>query len=270
MDASVFQSERIANAIAAIGTDSFGAQLDLLVDRICRVDFCACYRVAEDGVDVVAISDPLRFESAARIDSYAHDKLWAIDPALHQARHQLASASLTHARLTRGDISDRRLRDLVYTHLVDRLLICHKGSAGVFAMSLLRWRGSSSFQFSDVETLVAAGPIVMALVDRHAASLAIRRRPADAFISLALAEQCFGAQADMPARECEVCARIVFGHSLPAIARDLRVSVDTIKSYVKRAYQRIGIASQRELVVAYLDFWGAWLPGQKEARRMVR
>jgi DNA-binding CsgD family transcriptional regulator len=270
METRLVQDENVANAIAAIGTDTFGSELDTLVDRICGVDFCACYRIDEDSVDVVALSDPNRFESAARIDSYAHDKLWETDPALSQAYHQLASNNLAHARLRRSDISDGRLRDVVYTHLVDRLLICHKGTMGVFAMSLLRWRGSLPFQLGEIDALLASSPVIMALVDRHFVYSGKRHQPTDAFLSLQLAERCFEAQTDMPARECEVCARIVFGQSLPAIASDLRISVDTVKSYVKRAYQRLGIASQRDLMVAYLQHWSAWLPGGKQPRRAVR
>lgn len=255
------QEENMANAISAIGTDGFGSQLDSLVDSISGVDFCACYRIKGDGVDVVAMSDPDRFESTARINSYAHDNLWATDPALTQAFSQLASNSLTHARHTKTDIINGRLRDVVYTHLVDRLLLCHKGKAGAFAMSLLRWRGSAPFQFAAVDALLASGPVIMALVDRHFASSVRPRQPIDAFASLELAERCFEAHTQMPVRECEVCARIVFGKSVPEIAADLHVSVDTVKSYVKRAYQRLDIASQRELVVMYLQYWHSWLPG---------
>lgn len=263
-------SEIMASTIGAIGRDAFGAHLDRLVDDICGIDFCACYRIDGNGVDVIALSDPNRFESAARISTYANDSLWATDPSLREARRQLVSTEFAHARLTRDDISDGRLRDVVYTDLVDRLLICRKADAGVFALSLLRWRGSPPFRFGDVDALMASSPVVMALVDRHFAASANGRRQSDAFASLADAQACFEARTGMPVRECEVCARIVFGLSVPEIAQQLGISADTVKSYVKRAYQRLGIASQRELVLAYLEHWAAWPAGRQRFRPPVR
>ncbi|WP_157139118.1 helix-turn-helix transcriptional regulator [Cupriavidus metallidurans] len=248
----------MADAVGAIGTETFGSQLDVLVDHYCRIDFCACYRIASDRVDVVAMSDPNRFESATRIDTYANGKLWETDPALHQAFVGLESNSLSYARLRRTDIADHRLRDVVYTHLVDRLLVCYKNKAATYAISLLRWRSSAPFLYGDIESLLSRSPVIMALVDRHFVSSVKHGRPADAFASRELAEQCLRAVSGMPARECEVCARVIFGFSLPAIASDLGISVDTVKSYVKRAYQRIEIGSQRELVVAYLEYWEGW------------
>ncbi|MGI4812724.1 MAG: helix-turn-helix transcriptional regulator [Janthinobacterium lividum] len=248
----------MANAIAAIGTDGFGTTLETFVDRICPVDFCTCYRIGADSVDVVSLSDPARYESAARIDSYTHQQLWTSDPALRQIRHQLAASDLAHARLTKQDMPDGRLRDVVYTHLVDRLLVCHKGPTGIFAISALRWRGSSSFRSSEIAALLSSSPVITALIDRHFASSAAHWSPSDAFASVAIAEQCLAAMTSMPPREREVCARLVFGHSVPEIAQELRISSETVKSYVKRAYQRLAITSQRELMLAYLRYWQAW------------
>lgn len=258
----------MADAIAAIGTDTFGLQLDKFVDDICRVDFCSCYRISPDGVDVIALSDPNRFESAARIDSYAHEKLWISDPALRQARYQLASKRVGHARLTRADIPAGRLRDVVYTHLVDRLLVCQQGQTGIYAISVLRWRGSSSFLSRDIDALLSFSPIIMALIGRHLAAAAKCRPPAHAFASVGLVERCLTAMTELPQRESEVCARVILGRSLPEIAREIGISVDTVKSYVKRTYQRLEIGSQRELMMAYLQHWHAWVPLENAAAAM--
>ena len=53
-------------------------------------------------------------------------------------------------------------------------------------------------------------------------------------------------------REAEVCARILYGMSAAGIALDLGVGIESITTYRKRAYHRLGIATQRELLVWYL------------------
>src|SRR5690606_16731246 len=61
-----------------------------------------------------------------------------------------------------------------------------------------------------------------------------------------------------PKREVEVCARILHGMSSIGIALDLGVSEETVRTYRKRSYQRLQIASERELLVWYLDLWSTW------------
>ena len=51
----------------------------------------------------------------------------------------------------------------------------------------------------------------------------------------------------LSAREVQVCARIVTGHSADATALELGLSGVTVKTFRRRAYAKLGIASQSEL-----------------------
>jgi DNA-binding CsgD family transcriptional regulator len=61
----------------------------------------------------------------------------------------------------------------------------------------------------------------------------------------------------LPRREAEVCARILYGISSAGIALDLEIGEETVATYRKRTYQRLGIATQRELLLWYIREWGA-------------
>lgn len=61
------------------------------------------------------------------------------------------------------------------------------------------------------------------------------------------------APAALSRREAEVCARIVYGLTTTGIAQDLGVGVESVATYRKRAYRRMGIATHRELLCWYLD-----------------
>ena len=62
-----------------------------------------------------------------------------------------------------------------------------------------------------------------------------------------------------------MCARILYGLSSVGIALDLTVSEETVKTYRKRAYQRLAIGSERELLTWYLAHWSRWSAERFEA-----
>jgi LuxR family transcriptional regulator, activator of tox operons len=52
----------------------------------------------------------------------------------------------------------------------------------------------------------------------------------------------------LPPREAEVCGAIASGMTSEAIALTLGISVNTVLTYRKRAYMRLGVSSQNELM----------------------
>ena len=52
----------------------------------------------------------------------------------------------------------------------------------------------------------------------------------------------------LPRRELQVCTLIASGTSSEGIALELGVSLNTVLTYRKRAYVRLGISSQNELL----------------------
>jgi DNA-binding CsgD family transcriptional regulator len=92
------------------------------------------------------------------------------------------------------------------------------------------------------------------------------RKESEPLSCLSTIEQCIAESVEMPRRELEVCSRILFGLTSPAIALDLHLCDTTIKTYRKRAYHRLSIGSERELLIWYLRAWVRW-QRQKEKGR---
>jgi len=65
-----------------------------------------------------------------------------------------------------------------------------------------------------------------------------------------------------PRREAEVCARILYGLSTTGIALDIGVGEESVVTYRKRTFRRLGIATRRELLLWYLT-----LPRQEVPQR---
>jgi DNA-binding CsgD family transcriptional regulator len=53
----------------------------------------------------------------------------------------------------------------------------------------------------------------------------------------------------------EVCARIIYGLYAKGIALDLDIGEETVATHRKRAYQKLLIATQRELLLWYIEQW---------------
>src|SRR5207248_737958 len=78
-----------------------------------------------------------------------------------------------------------------------------------------------------------------------------------ALTSLDEIQKCIRSATDLSRREAEVCARLLYGYSHCGIALDLGIGKETVMTYRKRSYQRLGIGSPRELLMWYLALWSA-------------
>lgn len=58
---------------------------------------------------------------------------------------------------------------------------------------------------------------------------------------------------DLSPRELDIVDMILHGHSTDSIAANLHLTRGTIKNYRRRMYGKIGIASERELFLAYIE-----------------
>jgi DNA-binding CsgD family transcriptional regulator len=90
--------------------------------------------------------------------------------------------------------------------------------------------------------------LLMPLLWRHEAALWLRPEDPRAELRRRLAQRA----PCLTARELDVCALIVAGLSSEGIALELGVSQNTVLTYRKRAYARLGISSQNELMRSIL------------------
>jgi DNA-binding CsgD family transcriptional regulator len=112
------------------------------------------------------------------------------------------------------------------------------------------------------QRLAITGKALSAVVRKHLEVARGLCRATHPLGNLPEIEQCLLSCTPLPRREVQVCARILFGVSSPGIAIDLDLRETTVKTYRKRAYQRLAIGSERELLTWYLRSWVQWLRKQ--------
>ena len=255
-----------AQVVGSIGHERFGPALAQLLHALCGAEHFAAFRLGRDELREVAACcvDPER-TARDRVESYVRQGLWKQDPAMTEAQRcvQGGTPSIIHM-----DFSDQRYTDLrprVYPHVRDRILLCGRNSTRAYGLSVLRTDPHSPFTSDSIERLGESADLLVAVLGKHADIVQTRPNVAQALTRLPDIEDCIATMSDLPRREAEVCARILYGLSSAGIALDLSVSEETVKTYRKRAYQRLSIGSERELLTWYLQRWSRWNAQRFEA-----
>jgi DNA-binding NarL/FixJ family response regulator len=106
--------------------------------------------------------------------------------------------------------------------------------------------------------LAGCGRALSAIVELHHKLLQRLAIEGEPLSELKAIEECLSTCTSLPPREVEVCARILLGMTTAGIALDLELCETTVKTYRKRAYQRLSIGSERELIASYLRTWTRW------------
>jgi DNA-binding CsgD family transcriptional regulator len=252
-------SASLVRLVDGMGNDRFGPALASYLHSLCGADHFAAFRLGRDELREVAACcvQPER-TARDRVESYVKQGLWKHDPAMTEAQRCVEGAA---AAIIHVDFSDHGYDDLrprVYPHVRDRILLCGRGANGAFGLSVLRADSHAPFAHEAIEKLGQAAELLVAMLAKHADVCQSRPNVAQALTTLPEIESCIVATSPLPRREAEVCARILYGLSSVGIALDLTVSEETVKTYRKRAYQRLVIGSERELLTWYLARWSRW------------
>lgn len=249
----------LAHLVDAIGQERFGPALASYLHGLCGADHFAAFRLGQDELREVAACcvEPAR-TARDRVESYVNQGLWKHDPAMTEAQRCVQRETPTLIRVDFSDQGYTDLRPRVYPHVRDRVLVCGRSGSGAFGLSVLRADPHSPFGEDNLRRLGEAADLLVALLGKHAELNQRRPNVANALSALPEIEACIVGVAALPRREAEVCARILYGMSSVGIALDLSVSEETVKTYRKRAYQRLNIGSERELLTWYLARWSHW------------
>lgn len=252
---------KLQSLIGAIGEREFELELLSLLNETCGAEHCAIFGL--DGLaprELAAASLDGTDTAHSCASQYLQSQSWRRDPTMGAARQQALNDAPSLIHLNIDDLEDRELRDVIYARMSERLLLCGPSSAGRVALSILKSGNGSLFESSGMIDLERFATILLPILGKHATATWERSRMLLALTSLEEIEACVTACKDpFPRRERQVCARIIYGMSSIGISIELEISEETVMTYRKRIYQRLGIATQRELLLWYISQW-VWAP----------
>lgn len=158
----------------------------------------------------------------------------------------VAASSLVLHWQSSDDIAHDGYRQTCYAtpNVSDRLSLLMQPAADIWlCVNLYRERDAGNFQPGEVELVESLAPLIGEATKHHYA-LQGQRQPGIPQLMLSrLRSLC----PELSKRELDALRGVLEGHSAAEIADSMGVKPSSVVTYQKRAYQRLGISSQRQL-----------------------
>lgn len=248
----------VADMVDAAGTGCFGSALMNYLQSACGADYCAVFRVDPQApLELITGSHDGSQTARSRVEQYMHKEYWFKDPAMDFVRTRLAGPDAMLMRVDVNDLPDDEARETIWPRIRDRLVVAGRSHHSTYSVSVLR-EGRGNFVPAEIQRLGASADLLISVLAKHGQLSRGSADIAGVIKSLPDIETCIAALSVLTKRETEVCARILYGLTTTGIALDLNVSSETVKTFRKLAYRRLGIGSERELLQWYLGLRDRW------------
>jgi DNA-binding CsgD family transcriptional regulator len=250
-------SECFPAVISSIGDPTFGNSLLSLLRDSYGADHCAVFLLAGSAPRELASSSYDGTDTAhQRVCAYVQTDLWRRDPTMSEVWGTLSNPNPRVMQLNVRSLEDNDLRTHIYPHVADRLLVCGQSAVGTIALSIIKADLGNQLSLDAVADIKRWAPTLLSILGKHASLVMRQSTLLRALTSLSNIEQVVGASRErFPRREAQVCARILYGIYTAGIAQEFAISEETVTTYRKRIYTRLGIGSQRELLLWYVKRW---------------
>jgi len=235
----------LGRLIAVVGTPKFESELLQVAHEAFDCEHVTAFVDSEETGPRVALAANVGSANVARTlaDRYIA-RYWNLDPATREKTLRLKGGSLA-VRIAPDDIDDSFYRHDCYTavNIVDRFTLMQRRGQDIYRLSFYTARRRGRLDSSEINALLNSGDLLMSLVMKNDAA-----GPSDALTPQLFTNRLRLVAPDMPRREQEVCTGIMLGLTSEAIALKLGISVNTVLTYRKRAYSRLNISCQNELM----------------------
>lgn len=244
-----------AQVLERLGRDDFGAALLAWLAPTLRAAHATAFRF-DSGLQARVVLTASAGGGAAALRSarvYAgsglarHDRLRGLIPP----RGEALEGAPAIVRLRREEIADAAYGKRLWDRfgLVDRLSALALLDGHWCAFNLYRERAGGAFAAREVGRFAALAPLLLALLRRHLAALqpAAQDGPATRLSPEAAEALLHRLPARLSAREREVCALTLAGHTREGIGLALGIAPSSVATLRRRAYRKLAIHGAGEL-----------------------
>jgi DNA-binding CsgD family transcriptional regulator len=233
--------------IDSIGTPEFAPKLFTTAYEMTRTQHLSAFSFRPRSSPHVLVAENIggRAVSSTMARRYA-EGYWRHDPANTVALPQGGRRSACWVICTKAsEIPHTDYRSDCYTSadLEERISVSQTSDDRTIRLNFYRVRGNA-FTDSEANRIFGAASILIALLRQHD-----RRQPPPGPSQADIFRQRLSQLSEpLSQREIDVCTCILRGITTEGIALELNISVNTVQTYRKRAYARLSISSQNELM----------------------
>lgn len=235
------------DVIESVGRRDFAPSLFSVARRFTGTENLTAFLATPSGeVQTLLAEDKGPSEAALSVARRYVARHWHADPANAIVVDGRQDRQCWAVKLRANEIDSTAYRSECYVSvgLSERFSLFQRRPAGTLRLSLYRGRRES---FSDevIARLIGCAPLLMAALWRHHEANGSTQggNPAAGFRT-----RLEKVAPSLSARERDVCSLVAAGVTSEGIALELGVGINTVLTYRKRAYARLGISSQNELM----------------------
>jgi DNA-binding NarL/FixJ family response regulator len=243
----------------AIGQPSLPCEVLKFLRPVCDASSVHFFRIDTPQPDITCSISVDRPETASlQSHIYMSRAMWRGDADMAQASMPREAGAITLYRMSAAAAHTSELCDFYRSQrLVERLIVCGPSAQGQVAYSIMRSAPNGELDSHALETIGEAVIQLFPLISKHMEVMGQSRRVVESLTNLALIEGNLAhAAAALPQREIQVAARLLYGLDASCIASDLGIGGETVNTYRKRLYSRLGICCRHELLLWYLRHCG--------------
>jgi DNA-binding CsgD family transcriptional regulator len=241
----------LASLISSIGTSQFENSFMTLAREICNCEHITIFLRSDDSppqVLLAANNGPSQIAHDVARKYVAH--YWQLDPA-HRVTNEHDAIQLIELQNLEIDDSNYRHDCYMSVGLDRRLSLLRRRPNETIQINAYSKRSGNRSAHGMLE-MASNLEVIFALVLKHREQTSSGPASFTNSFRRRLRMTC----PTLPEREMEVCVSIAKGLSSEAMAIEWGISVNTVLTYRKRAYTRLNISSQNELmrlVIGHLD-----------------
>lgn len=222
--------------------------LDAL-NRFATVDHCALFiRSRRNDLRLLATESRISRSNAASAAVHYMTEMYRYDSGEGAASviREGGDESVHLRYRTREEVTNARYRSACYEHvgIEDRLTMSSPYARGTETLlNCYRDERTGRFNDTELEALTQVAPLFLAFAQAHA-RLTI---PCDISIPRWREALDHVTGAALSSRELDVCSSLLSGRTLADTSQKLGISINTVITYSRRAYAKLGVGSLGEL-----------------------
>lgn len=244
----------MAALVELAGRQAFPRSLFQTAQAMCNAAHLTAFRLSASGTmhTVLAENTGATLVAQSRANRYVRD-YWRYDPAARVATFASRPSRKSGrwvVRTVAAEIEHACYRSVCYSSVMldNRISISEIRGDQLMRVNFYR-RQREQFSDDEARKILDTADLLMPLIWRHDEDSRAGRNgsPAELFrtrlaaVAPALSE-----------RERQVCALVALGLTSEGIALELGIGINTVLTYRKRAYARLNISSQNELIRLFL------------------